>query len=234
MPGCETGRGSFLDQLLVPALRRAVTGRDPHDVAVLVADQLDLDVAWPGEVALDVHLVAAEEALRFALGAGHGVVDLVGGLDDLHPATAAAERRLDADRPAELLAEGADLVGALGELGRAGHDRYVAADRRLTARHLVAHLVHRARRRADELDPERRDRAGEVGVLAEEAVAGVDRVGAARRQRPEHGLGVDVALGDGLAAECVRLVGEPHVERIAIEIGVDRNGRDSHFAGRRG
>ena len=115
----QAGRRRLLDQLLVAALGRAVAGRDPHDVAVLVADDLHLDVARPREVALDVDLVAAEEVLRLALGAGHRVVDLVGRLHDLHAPAAAAERRLDGDRPAVLLAEGADLVGRLGELGGA-------------------------------------------------------------------------------------------------------------------
>ena len=84
-PVGQARRGGLLDQLLVAALRRAVAGRDPHDVAVVVADHLDLDVPRPRQVALDVHLVAAEEALRLALGAGHRLGHLGGGVDDLHP-----------------------------------------------------------------------------------------------------------------------------------------------------
>ena len=145
----QAGRRRLLDQLLVAALGRAVAGRDPHHVAVLVADDLDLDVARPGEVALDVDLVATEERLGLALGAGHRVVDLGGRLHDLHAAAAAAERGLDAHRPAVLVAELADLVGALGELGGAGHDRCAAALGGEPRRHLVAHLVDRLGRRAD-------------------------------------------------------------------------------------
>ena len=74
----QAGCRRLLDQLLVAALRRAVARRDPHEVAVLVADDLHLDVARPREVALDVHLVATEERLRLALRAGHRLVDLVG------------------------------------------------------------------------------------------------------------------------------------------------------------
>ncbi len=177
----QTRRRRLLDQLLVAALGRTVTGGDPDALAVLVADQLDLDVAGPGEVPLDVHLVASEEALGLALGARHRVVDLGGAVHHLHAAAAAAEGRLDADGPTELVAEGLDLLGTLGELGRPGHDRGAAADRRETARHLVGHLVHRGRRRADELDAHVDDRPSELGVLGEEAVPGVHRVGAAAR-----------------------------------------------------
>jgi hypothetical protein len=45
---------------------------------VLVGDDLHLDVAGPGEVALDVALVAAEALERLALGRLQGLVGLVG------------------------------------------------------------------------------------------------------------------------------------------------------------
>ena len=79
---------------------------------MLVADDLYLDMTGPRQVALDVHLVAAEERLGLALGTGHRLVDVVGGVHDLHAPAAASERRLDGDRPAVLLAECTDLVGS--------------------------------------------------------------------------------------------------------------------------
>ena len=76
--------------------------------------------------------------------------------------------------------------------------------------------------------------AGEVGVLGEEPVAGVDGVGAAAPDHVEDRLGVEVALGCGLSAERVRLVGEPDVQRVAIELGVDRHRAECPARGRRG
>ena len=61
-------RGRFLDQLLVAALRRAVAVAQVHAVAVRVAEDLELDVPGPGEVALDVALGAPEVRLRLARG----------------------------------------------------------------------------------------------------------------------------------------------------------------------
>ena len=43
----QPGRRRLLDQLLMAPLGRAVTRRDPHDVALLVADDLHLDAARP-------------------------------------------------------------------------------------------------------------------------------------------------------------------------------------------
>ena len=76
------------------------------------------------------------------------------------------------------------------------------------------------------------DGPGEVGVLGEEAVAGVDGVGAAARDRVEDGLGVEVALGRGLAAEGVGLVGEADVQGVAVEVGVHGDGGDAELAAR--
>ncbi|CAB4948008.1 unannotated protein [freshwater metagenome] len=59
---------ALFDELLVTALGRAVALSNPHTVAVGVADDLHFDVTWPGEVALDVALVAAETLERFAAG----------------------------------------------------------------------------------------------------------------------------------------------------------------------
>ena len=70
----RTSSGKFggrrlLDELLVATLGRAVALAEPQGVAVGVREDLHLDVARPGEVALDVTLRSSEVALRLALGA---------------------------------------------------------------------------------------------------------------------------------------------------------------------
>ena len=120
--------------------------------------------------------------------------------------------------------------GPDGELGGPGHDRRAAALRRPAARHLVAHLLDRRRRRSDERHAEVGDRPGEVGVLGEEPVAGMHAVGTAAGDDVEDRRGVEVALGRRLAAEGVGLVGEPHVQGVAIELGVHGHRADAELA----
>ena len=149
--GRQAGRGGLLDQLLMSALRRAVARADPHDVAVLVADDLHFDVARPREVALDVDLVAAEERLRLALGAVHRLLHVVGAEHHLHAAAAASVRGLDHQRVAELGAELEDLVDA--DVANSVVPGTIGAPPRCAAlprADLVAHLVDGLRRRADE------------------------------------------------------------------------------------
>ena len=178
----EERRGRLLDELLVAALQRAVAGGDDDDVAVLVGEALGLDVARVVEVALDEALAAAERGDGLAHGGVVQLGDLLERAGDLEAAAAAAERRLDRDRQAVLLGERDDLVGARrpGRRCRAtsGAPARCAMWRAET---LSPSDADRLGRRADPGQPGVDDGLGEVGVLGQEAVAGVDRVGAGLR-----------------------------------------------------
>ena len=58
----------------------------------------------------------------------------------------------------------------------------------------------------------------------------MDGVGTALLDGVQDRVGVEVALGRGLPAERVRLVGEADVERVAIELAVDGDGLDAELA----
>ena len=60
-------RGRLFDQLLVAALDRALALAQVHDVAVMIAEDLELDVARRLEILLDVDVADAERRLGFAL-----------------------------------------------------------------------------------------------------------------------------------------------------------------------
>ena len=86
-----------LDQLLVTALDRAFALPEMADRAIVVADDLHLDVAGVADQALDIDAVAAEGGLGLGLAARIGLLELVGVVDDAHAAAAAASDRLDHD-----------------------------------------------------------------------------------------------------------------------------------------
>ena len=141
------------------------------------------------DVALAEDAVVAEGRARFAACRRERLVELGRVVDDAHPAAAAARGRLDDERIA-------DLGGlALGDDGHFGG----ACD--LLRPELVAALAKRLRRRPDPRQPRGLDRLGEVGILGEEPVAGVNRVGARRAG------GVHVLLRVEVARDLDRLVG---------------------------
>ena len=225
----DTCGGRLFDELLVASLGRAIAGTEVDGIAVGVAEHLDLDVARLGEVALHVALVA-RSTQRFALGGCELVGGLIGVLDDLHAASATAVGGLDGNGPSVLVAERNDL-GRVGEDGGAPGDAMnVDLLGGLASADLVAHYLDRRRWRADEGDPAFGDRPGEVGVLGEEAVAGVDGIGTGLFDRVENGVGVDVGLCGGLATKRVGLVGEPDVQSVSIELAVHGDGGDAEFA----
>ena len=70
----------------------------------------------------------------------------------------------------------------------------------------------------------------EIGVLGEESVPGVHRIGTALANDVQNRVGIEVTLGGGLPAEGVCLVGKAHVEGVTVELGVHGNRGDTHFA----
>ena len=86
----QGGRWRLLHDLLMPALDRALALAQVDGVAVLVADDLDLDVPRPANVALEVDSRVAERRSRSLVAALHRGHELVLRLDDLHADAAAA------------------------------------------------------------------------------------------------------------------------------------------------
>lgn len=132
-------------------LDTAVTLVEMHDVAVVVAEQLDLDVLGLVEEALDEDGAVAKG--RLGLGGCSLEVVLEGGLlaHDTHATAAAAKGSLDDDGEAMLVGEGLDVFVLLDGVGGAGHDGHVALDGEPAGRDLVAKGVDGVWGGADEL-----------------------------------------------------------------------------------
>src|SRR5690606_2731698 len=165
------------------------------DVAVAVGEDLDLDVPRFLDIPFQQHPVAAEGAVGFALAAFQGGGELVAGADDAHALAAAAVCGLDHQREADGVGLALQPARVLVLAGIAGHHRYAVAGHQLLGAGLAAHLPHRGSLRADEHQPDRLHRVGKAGVLAQEAIARVDGLGAGA---PGH-------LDDPLAAQ-IRLL----------------------------
>ena len=123
----ESRRRRLLQHLLVAALQRAVALAQMHDVAVLVGEDLHLDVPRPREVLLQVELAVAERRLRLGARHRHRRRQLRRGVHHLHAAAAAAGRRLDQHRIADGLGDRARLVLVLHRAVGAGDHRDAGA-----------------------------------------------------------------------------------------------------------
>ena len=74
--------------------------------------------------------------------------------------------------------------------------------------------------------------AGEVGILGEEAVAGVDRLRAGAQRSFDDAAAVQVALAGGSRPDVHRLISGTHVRGPGVRIGVNRHAADPHVAKR--
>ena len=179
-----------------------------------IGEELDLDVSRPLDEALAVDAVVAERGFRFAPSGLDRALELGRVADDPHPAPASSGSRLDHEREPDLVR----LARGQGRNSGFGCDPL-----RLE---LVAAVAQRLRRGPDEEEPGRLDGLREVGVLGQEAVPGMDRIGSRLLRRPDVLLGVQVAL------DLDRLVCVARVEGAEIVGCRDCDGPDPSLAAR--
>ena len=93
----------------------------------------------------------------------------------------------------------------------------------------VAHRVHRARRRTDELDLAAFADFREVRVLRQKTVAGMDRIHVADFGRAHDAVDLQITFRARRRADANRLVRELDVERIDIRFRINREGANPQF-----
>ena len=146
---------------------------------------------------------------------------------DLEATTATAEDSLDGYGQAVLLSEGNDFVGVLDGILQTWSQRCASSESDLLGLGLIAQSVDRGRRWADPDQARIEYSLSKVGVLGEEAVTRVNRVGATAFSDRQNLRNIEVGVGRCGALQGVSLVGETHIERIAIGFSVDGNATDA-------
>ncbi len=198
---------------------------------MLVGEDLELDVTRVLQILLHVDHVVVEGRGRLRLGQGDGVEQGGLGMHDAHAAPAAAAGCLDDDRIADLARH---LHGAF----------LVVVDRAVRARHaghagllhggdggdLVAHQADGLGARADEDEARALDPLGEIGVLGQETVAGMDGDRVGHLGRADDGRHVQIALERGGRADADRFVGQQNVLEVAVGLGVHGDRLDAELA----
>src|ERR1700733_438817 len=229
--GRQSRRGSLFDDLLVAALHGTVALAQVHHIAVVVGEHLELDVPGPLQELLHVHLGVAEGGERLRLGDADGVQQGGVGVHHAHAAPAAAAGGLDDHRIADVLGDAEVLVG-VGPKGpiRARHTGHARSFHVLDGGNLVAHHPYGFSPGPHEDETALLDALGEVRVLAQKSVAGVngDRVG--HLGGADDGGHVQVREGGLRRPDADGLVGEQHV--LGVEIGgrVNCDGLDAELA----
>ena len=200
---------------------------------MLVAQDLDLDVAGAADQLLQEDLVVAEGGLGLAPAGGDLFGQLVGALDHAHAAAAAAPAGLGHDREADGFRQLRRLRLVAGQGTGRRHDRDAGLLGQVARLDLAAQAPHDRGLGADEGDAGLGAGLGEVGVLGQEAVARVDRRDPGVVGDAQDVLDVQVGGDRFLAlADQEALVRLEAVQGEAVLVGIDRHRADAELAGR--
>ncbi len=225
----------LLDHLLVAPLQAAVANAGRPHGAVVVGDQLHLDVPCVGDHPLDEHGRVAERLAALRPRALERSGELIGVVDPANAAATATGGRLDHQRIAD--ARG-DLGGVLDRLDRTTaprRHRHVGPLGQQLGADLVAERPHHFGARPDEDDAEAVAELGELRPLGDEAPPDPGGVGAGgeqgtleageveiRRAGATRSLGVETDRLVGLADEHRRpLGGGVQGDRAQFDAGVE-------------
>ncbi len=227
----EQRRRRFLDHLLIAALDRTFALAEIDDVAVLVAQHLDFDVAGIDDEFLDENPVVAERRLGFRFRKPEAFGDFAGRMRDPHALAAAAGGGLDHHGIADGVGDLHRMLFVGDDAEEARHRRDVGLGGGLLGFDLVAHRGDRARVGSDEDDAGLRQRARKSLALGQKAVAGMHGLRAGLAAGLDDLVHHEIAFGRGRRSDQDRLIGHLDMQRIAVGLGIDGNRLDPHPAG---
>src|ERR1051325_6242249 len=199
-----------------------------HGVAVAVADDLDLDVAWVAHIALEIDGRVAERRARGLRRALDRRDQLRLRFDDLHAYAATATGRLQHHRKTDLAGLLQSVGGVDGAASR--RDRNAILGSELARSQLGSESPHRRTGRPDELDSGDVAGVGECRFLGEKTVSGVDRLGADVACELDDLLELQVRVFRRGAPDVVRLIRIADVDRGPVRVRVHGGSPDAELA----
>src|SRR5579875_2570211 len=193
-------------------------------MAVHVTEYLELHMARRDDQLLEEDCAIAERGERLALYAGQRLCEVFGPFHRPLTHAAAACRRLQQNG----IAYARRLALQRAQIARrphvARHGWRADGFRRALGRRLRSHRADGGGWWADEDNTGFGAGVSKLGVLGEEAVAGVDRLGAAGLGGGDDRGDVEVALTRRGRANAIGGVGQAHMRRVAVGVGIDGDG----------
>jgi len=191
----EQGGRRFLDDFLVAALHRAVAFAQVNGIAVGIGQHLKFDVARILQKLFHVHHGIVECSLRLAARHGHGIEQRGFGVHHAHAASTATAGSLDDHG----IADSARDLDDLGRIFRqraihAGHAGHASLFHGEFGGDLVTHHADGFGTRSDEHEAALFHALGEIGILRQEAITGMDGLRIGDLRRADDGRDVQIAL----------------------------------------
>ena len=186
--------------------------KERSHVAMLIGQHLEFDVAGLLDKLLHVQLAIAEGIGRLAGCRMKEIGQLLRGAHNSHAASAAAGFGLQNDRVAHGLRAFLRLRSRSEHAIGTGQNGHFGLLHRLAGLFLLAHQPGYLGRRTDELDIRGAADLGEAGVLAQQAVAGMNGVDVGNLGGGDDRGHVEIALRQARRANADCLIGKANVQ----------------------
>ncbi len=190
-----------------------------QSTTVAVTENLHLDVPGTFDKAFEIDGTVAERSCRHLLRRFHGLSQLPSRPYRAHADAATVCSRLDQEGISHGGGNFVDLTRvADGDPAAAGQHGDASGLRDLPRTLLLAHGASALGRGADPDEARLLSAACEVGILGQEAVAGMDRIGARAGRRLQDAGAVQVALQRRRLADGDPLVHHPYAQSVTIRL----------------
>ena len=213
----------------MPALDAAIALAHVAEGSVLVAGDLDLDVAGFEDVLLHVHAGVPERGPGLLAGLVEGFFELLLLPHQAHALATTTSRGLQDHGVTDLLRLLLRHYKVRHQPFGARNTRHTGRDHGGFRRGLVAHRLDLLGQGADELDVMLLAQLAELGVLAQETVTRVDRIGVGDLGRRDDAHHVQVAVLARWWADAYGLVREAHVQALLVGGAVHGHRLDAHL-----
>ncbi len=200
------------------ALDRAIALAQPHAVAIVVGEDLDLDVPGPVDGALEIHRCVTKGGASFAHPLTKCGFEVLRIRHHAQAFAATTGHGFERDRKPNVRCRFAHVVDRSERLQSPRHDRYSRRLHEFAGFRLETQVAHGPGRRSDEDQARIEARLRKIGILSQKAVARVDRLGAGSARGVEDAVDPQVALGRRSGANQIGCVGHAHVQRVRVRL----------------
>ena len=227
---CHAVRRRLLDDLLMPALQRAVALEQVDRSPVRVGEHLELDVACFGQEFLDEQVPVAKAGLGLTPRCLEGRREHDRIIDAPHAPAAAGGACFDQYRVADLVRPPVQKIG-VGPFSVVTRD-----DRDTGPLHqpfgvlLETHRPQGLDGRSYEYDARFSACLGECRIFTQETVARVNRFGTGSPRDGDDPVDCEIALRCLRRAEPIRFIGKIDMQSTLVRVGIDCDAPNAHAA----
>jgi hypothetical protein len=199
-------------------------------ITVLIPQNLHFDVLGVRNIFFQKDSRVPERAISFALGFIQQMGQIGRTMHYPHASAAAAKRRFDDQRESNVLGNLERLCSVLYRFLGASQSWDIVFPSQFARRHFVPHQFQNFGTWPDERNPRRRARAGELGILGEEAVPGMNEINLPLFGQRYQAWDVKVSADRSLAfADQVGFIRLESMDAEAIFLGVNRHSPQSQL-----